>query len=320
VTQHQALVIGLPRTGKTTFLAALWDVVDTENVSGSLILEKLDGDQKYLNEIRDKWARCEEMPRTRLTGDKVVTMHLQDRSTKLRASMSFPDLDGEGFENQWLDRECSSAHAEIAKASSSAMLFIHPKKVKENKLISEARPLIAAASAQAEQSPAADQSAVATPTAAAQTASVTTASTAAGLPKEDEIPARPTYSPTQVQLVELLQFFRIQTEHLPKIHLAVIVSAWDIARKVASTPERWISSQLPMLDQFLKTNQEEIVSKVFGVSAQGGDLEKDAQKLLGKNSPSERIIVAEGSGQSSDITIPVRWLMECINVATVKTG
>jgi Double-GTPase 1 len=312
VAQHQVLVIGLPRTGKTTFLAAMWDVVDTENVSGSLILERLDGDQKYLNEIRDKWAKCEEMPRTRLTGDKVVTMHLQDRSTNLRASMFFPDLDGEGFENQWLDRECSGAHAAIAKASSSAMLFIHPKKVKDNKLISEARPLIAAASAQHDQ----PQSPPQAPTAAAGMPSAIPA----GLPKEDEIPARPTYSPTQVQLVELLQFFRIQTEHLPQIHLAVIVSAWDIARKVASTPEKWISSQLPMLEQFLRANQEEIVSKIFGVSAQGGDLEKDAQKLLGKNSPSERIIVAEASGQSSDITIPIRWLMERINGAPVTTG
>jgi stage III sporulation protein SpoIIIAA len=50
------LIIGLPETGKTTFLAALWHVVTSEEVNESLRLERLHGDSKYLNEISAKWA------------------------------------------------------------------------------------------------------------------------------------------------------------------------------------------------------------------------------------------------------------------------
>lgn len=70
------LVIGLPKTGKTTFLAALWDVVDTENVEGSLVLESVDGDSEHLNTIRVLWANCKEMPRTLIGKGKTVSMKL----------------------------------------------------------------------------------------------------------------------------------------------------------------------------------------------------------------------------------------------------
>jgi hypothetical protein len=40
--------MGLPRAGKTTFLAALWDIVETEKVAGSLILKGVEGDTRHL--------------------------------------------------------------------------------------------------------------------------------------------------------------------------------------------------------------------------------------------------------------------------------
>jgi hypothetical protein len=39
----QVLLIGLPSTGKTSFLAALWYMVDQATVDCALVLDKLDG-------------------------------------------------------------------------------------------------------------------------------------------------------------------------------------------------------------------------------------------------------------------------------------
>src|SRR6266481_3419243 len=96
--------MGLPKTGKTTFLAALWDVVDTKKVAGSLILECVDGDQQHLNSIRDLWADCQEIPRTLIGKEKTVSMTLRDRQSSVKGRISFPDMDGEVFERQWTDR------------------------------------------------------------------------------------------------------------------------------------------------------------------------------------------------------------------------
>ena len=48
-TPFQCLMAGLPGTGKTTFLAALWHVAKSHEVEGSMRLEKREGDQEYLN-------------------------------------------------------------------------------------------------------------------------------------------------------------------------------------------------------------------------------------------------------------------------------
>ena len=50
------LMVGLPETGKTTYLAALWDVVNNpEEVEGALKLACLPVNAQYLNMISEKW-------------------------------------------------------------------------------------------------------------------------------------------------------------------------------------------------------------------------------------------------------------------------
>ena len=283
--EHHVLVMGLPKTGKTTFLAALSDVVDTEKVDGSLILECVEGDQQHLNNIRDLWANCQEIPRTLTGKEKTVSMTLRDRESSVKGRISFPDMDGEAFERQWTDRAWPQSHKEITESSDSALLFIHPGKVKPGALIRDAKPLIAV---------------------------LTQGATEPAETKEAGPPPDPSQkvTPTQVQLVELLQFVRWAKQGLSGFRLGVIISAWDVVMKQgATTPDKWFQTQLPMLHQFLVANSEAICSRVYGVSAQGGDIKKDAERLRKKHSPSERIIVVEGSSQSSDITIPVKWVM-----------
>lgn len=288
-TGHSVLVIGLPRTGKTTFLAALWDVVETESVDGSLILESIEGDKEHLNAIRDLWANCDEMPRTRVGKEKTVSMKLRDRSSNISGHFSFPDMDGETFEQQWTDRVWTESYEKLVVSSDTVMLFVHPKKVLEGALIRDARPLIAAL-------PKAD--------------STTNVVDASNVESSAEHAAPATrWVPTQVQVLELLQFV-LRKRGSNRMRLGVIVSAWDMVMKLGSTtPDKWIQERMPLLYQYLISNRESVDFRVYGVSAQGGDYKKNVAALRNKHKPCERIIIFEGATESTDISLPVRWMM-----------
>lgn len=280
---HQVLVMGLPKTGKTTFLAAFWDVVETEKVDGSLVLEGVEGNLQHLNEIRDAWADCRAIPRTVVGKEKIVSMTVRDPRSGVNAQISFPDMDGEAFQRQWTERTWPRSHKEITENADSALLFIHPARVKAGALIRDAGRAIAVLSGGA----------------------ATPKPEPAGVPDTGK-----NFTPTQVQLVELLQFLRCVKQDLNRFRLGVVISAWDLVMKQRTpTPDKWLQARLPMLFQFLTANCGSIPFRVYGVSAQGGDIDTDAERLRRAHSPAERIIVFEGSSRSSDITIPVRWVM-----------
>ena len=74
-TYCKQLVIGLPSSGKTTFIAALWHTVTNDEVPGALKLEKLHGDSKHLNAIKSAWIKCCPVDRT-ISSDEIVSMRL----------------------------------------------------------------------------------------------------------------------------------------------------------------------------------------------------------------------------------------------------
>ncbi len=301
IHERKVLVVGLPQTGKTTFLAALWSVVGSNEVEGSLRLEKLEGDKQHLNEIRDLWADCDEIPRTRVANECIVSMRLNDVRSDTSSEFFFPDMDGESFQRHWTDRLWSTSYRDLVRESSGVLLFIHPAKVKESPLIREAQPLVKR---------------LATDVGRGKDAESQTPSKA-GTAGSQTVPTDPLFAPTQVQLVELLQFIGFDRERDDGVHLGVIVSAWDIVMKQASnTPEDWLAQRLPLLYQFLVAHSDTVPFQIFGVSAQGGDL-KDAQQLRQSVRPSERIIVMHGAERSHDITTPVRWVMVASDEASV---
>jgi adenylylsulfate kinase-like enzyme len=99
--------VGLPKTGKTTFVAALWHVLNSEDVDDSLQLSVLGGDDTYLNLIHDEWLNYVEVDRTTQQNEAIPTMHLVNKTGVLKCALSIPDLSGETYLRQWVDREWS---------------------------------------------------------------------------------------------------------------------------------------------------------------------------------------------------------------------
>ncbi len=277
------ILIGLPSTGKTTFLAALWQVVESREVPGSLLLKELQGDRDHLNSIRDRWLRCEPIDRTVQSAETTVSMKLLNPEQDEIAEVSFPDMSGETFNLHWMERKWSAEYDHLVNEASGVLLFIHPSHVVEPTLICEADELVNELGGN-------------------------------GTCSDDEadekiIPWNADLAATQVKLVELLQFFMHRKESRPVFRVCVVISAWDLVLSQDESPEKWLSCRLPLLDQYLKSNSELLPSQVFGISAQGGHFPKDADTLRKKLRSSERLIVVGLGYKGNDIGRPLKWLM-----------
>jgi hypothetical protein len=283
--------VGLPQTGKTTFLAALWDVIGSGEVLGSLKLEKTDGDMQYLNEIRTAWADCKPIGRTSPAGDRPVTMKVRHDALGESMDLSWTDMLGETFERQWTERVWTRSYQELVEHARGILLFLHPRKVNPSTLILEARPAVEAARAgtgSAKKRPAKNR-------------------------KPLPLPYSAVKVPTQVQIVELMQFVDEHRSNVAPLRMSVVISAWDLVEKLmTTTPIEWLWKHLPLLAQYIGANDDRFKGKAFGVSAQGCDYKDTAAVDRIRKSQfrtSERIRVSDGKNIDHDITRPVLWAM-----------
>ena len=119
-------IVGLPSSGKTTFLAALWHLVSTSELSTKLSFGSLGGDDyNYLNGIMKQWRRAKEQDRTQLKGMQSVVINLKDDDGRY-VRVTFPDVPGEEYTRMWEQRE---VHEDLARtlASGNIMLLLNGK-------------------------------------------------------------------------------------------------------------------------------------------------------------------------------------------------
>lgn len=287
---QRLLLMGLPESGKTTFLAALWHLVESTEVDSTLRATTLPADATYLNQIREAWLHCHKMPRTTQSPIPQVTMDLVTMDDQ-EITLVVPDLSGESYRSQWTDRKCTPEYAELCDELNGVIVFIHPYKVIESQEIIASNQILAGQ----EETPDAEQ--------------------------QDSPPWEAKHSPTQVQVVELLQFLLARTRMFP-LPIVIVISAWDLierrtdpARGSKDTPASWLNRRLPLLDQFLLANPESLRSRIYGVSAQGGDIADEQQrvKLQAQFDASKRIQIVDAEGQSlerkHDLAAPIHWLL-----------
>jgi hypothetical protein len=288
----RAIVIcGLPESGKTTFLAALWHVVTAREISTKLRLHSLrDGDATHLNEIAARWRNARVQERTKAGRTKLVSMDLTDGSSSVMR-LTFPDVSGESYRRMWEERECDKEMAHILSGDTGILLFVHGDRIDSPEWVTDVAAL----------------------------------STRMGLelPLVKPVPWHPRLAPTQVQVVDLLQLLCAPPLGTPPRRLGIVLSAWDKVAPEGRTPTAFLAERMPLLDQWLKHAALAAPVCVFGVSAQGGDYEPDAEvrtttpwspeqveTLRGLDRPSDRVLVV-GDGlpaECHDITEPITWL------------
>jgi hypothetical protein len=276
------LFVGLPQSGKTTYLAALWHVLEDQTSATKLKLKQLSGDRTYLNSIVEAWRACTPVPRTTLqTDDTTVALHLEGDGLG-EFTLSVPDLSGEAFEQQIEHRKMSAARVALFHEANGVVLFVHPDVRKGTQISDQDQITASIGGAIAAESGASGHTAV-------------------------PVPWKAEMLPTQAKLVELLQFLLDLVDQ--RLRVAVVVSAWDLVADVGQTPLEYVSGRMPLLRQFLHANDDIVDHTVFGVSAQGGAIPDDKFKLLELDSL-KRIRVCHGSEyDQEDITKPLAWLL-----------
>jgi len=284
---HNFLLIGLPSTGKTSFLAALWYDIQQKQSPTALVLKKLDGDNAYLNKIRTAWLAYKPVGRNQTDTETFVSMWLKRRDGEEEVHLTFPDVSGESFKQQWTSRQLAASYDKCLRSANGGILFIHPNSIVLPLRIAEVDDLAALIDPEVAKE-------------AAQPATVASPPT----PWDKE------KAPTQVQLVELLQFLMRRPHFQPPFRLAIAISAWDLVAASKVDPENWITQQLPLLSQFLSANRKSFEVAFYGVSAQGGEYGGDDIAALHDKIPARRIeIVGNGVKNPHDITEPLLWLM-----------
>jgi hypothetical protein len=296
-------MVGLPETGKTTFLAALYHVVEAGTVPAALQLASVPAKRDYLNQIRRTWSSCLAQEHTRAGSRFDVRLSLRDPITNAIAEVVFPDVYGELFNEQYAHREWAQEYDDLVSSSVGMLLFLHPAKIRPPATIRERLDLQQELAGSAQPGPPSvvDRGANSGPTFRAEAPTI--------LPAQSYSDWTPELAPTQVELVELLQFIRVRRRDVNVLPLAAVVSAWDLVPEPAPSVEKWVAQQLPLLSQYLVANADAYRTAYYGVSAQGGDLHRDLGELQNRIEPTERIIIVGEGCVAHDLTAPVRWLM-----------
>ena len=286
MTKSSHLVMGLQGSGKTTFAAALWHLVDMGEVDTVLVKGTHTGDFRYLEEIARDWAEGWQVQRTKTHRVEPIGINLRRRNSMDDIALEFADLSGERYEHAFARRLASAAFLDLVQQMDGLLLFVSAERIVDGVAIADA-----AAQAPELAGPESDGD------------------------DEPEAEWVPDKTPRQVQLVDLLQIVSAPPHGKRPSRIAVIVSAWDLS-PTQSDPDAWLVERMPLLDQLLRSHEDEIPYRVYGVSAQGGRLpkkeepnvESDRTELLGHTRPSTRIqVVGHGAGPH-DLTHPIRWL------------
>jgi hypothetical protein len=300
------VIMGLPASGKTTFLAALWHLVESDETDCRLRLDRYEGDLVYLNQIAEAWRTFQKVPRTSQVGNVDITIHLVDRETKVKAAAFFPDLAGETFDAQVEARRCRLEFVD-GVADDRGILFFISADVKGD--------VLSVVELNAIMPPSGDEGGA--NVTAAQTDARANASPA-GSPDRDEAevptPApsewEPKLVPAQVRIVQLLSDLQRAPFEPRRRRLAVMISAWDLTRASGLGAAEWLAAKMPLLDQFLRANRQVFEHRIYGVSAQGVRLDDDvAVSKAAKLTPSRRIEIVGPDGAGHDLTLPLVWLM-----------
>ena len=139
-TSKHIVLIGLPATGKTSFLAALWYLVQHSQVPSALRLYKSDGRSKYLHQSPRHGRDMNRFLHTRIDSKTPVSSATKDAQTGQTLTLSFPDLSGESFTLQWTS-QFTQGYDNFLRQASGGILFISPLKYAKPIRIDMANPL-----------------------------------------------------------------------------------------------------------------------------------------------------------------------------------
>jgi hypothetical protein len=312
------VVVGVPDSGKSSFIAALSHILEFKEIETALTLARLPDDAKYLHEMRSDWESCQPFERTK-SGMHPITFNLIDKEG-FQVDLFFPDIAGEEFDRQWSSRIWDEDFLQAIEHAEGVLLFLNVKtfrkpysKADEDKVRRAALEMSGDDIEEREETleiieEITDQGAAIAKLVSSQSSEGGDQESGANNANDPTI-WKPEEADEQAKLVDILQGL---ADYAPdkQWRLGIIVSAWEIIHNL--TPDvaakTWIERNAPLLRQYLQSNPQSFNVEVFGVSAQGGDPIRDAKKLQSIKTPSERVLVIADGYKGHDLTQVVAWV------------
>jgi len=273
----ELLFVGLPETGKTTYLVALDEVLESQTPAQGLVSGGFAANRSYIEKAKKAWRAGKSVERTnRMTMDEPVELLVRHPNSGCAARLIAPDVNGEFFDAQWTDRKWPITYRTRLESIAGLFVFLNAATNGRNPEMTQAWTNLQHDDSAAKPKP----------------------WTSRGAAK-------------QVKLVDLLQFIAERGQTKRPLPLALLISAWDLVEgreKAQKRPEEFLEEEWPLLHQYLHANPEFFRSRIYGVSARGGA--DDAQAELVRLPPHERVWLKDGDEVSKDLSRPLRWLLD----------
>ena len=269
--QPRLALIGMPQTGKSTFLGALWALVQSP-LEQTVSEAAFSGDRSYIQRLAEQVARGEEIDRTGVDTNEAMAVELAFESLG-SADVLIPDTSGESLRVLVEQRLWHPRLRAACEEATAIALFVHPARLRVP------QPLSLLDGFERES---------ATPDAQE--------------PVSFDVHE---HAATAAELIDVFENVTELCRESWPIRLAVIISAWDRVDG-DPTPQEWLATRLPAVLATIESNPDIAALEVFGVSAQGGPLEA-REELLTRGEICDRVYARDRAGQPVSLVAPVRW-------------
>jgi hypothetical protein len=273
-------LIGLPATGKTTFIAALWAFLRSGQPPDRYRVTKVPENPAYLNAIAKAWTERAEMPRSSPGMASQIEFTIEVPSGD-PVTVVLPDLPGEVFLNAIRRPSIDEEPADAVTSSDLLIVFVNGQTARTVANLGD------------QETPAETSPEAPSPPDGADGPNPTGTEFVIGDLDSDTLNT------------ELLQRLVCLMRDQPTPPIVVVVSAWDVLVGLGQTPEQWLKHEQPMTWQYIEELRRTTIIGVVGISAQGADYSDDPNIV--RKSSKERAWGCDGDSNRTDIAGPLLW-------------
>lgn len=275
--EKKCFIAGLPKAGKTTYIAALWDIIQRRQGDFDLQFTTNPENATYLNEIWEYWVKMENIERSKTPALDDIKINVSRKVDGQEMELSIPDFMGEQFQ-KIIDRTLPENIKEWIESSDRMLYLI-------NTLEDGSKDDM-------------DEEEEANPEGADR--------------QEEREKALPLTPERMMDVSQNLMVLKYIVTHTKMKKIAIGISAWDKKMGAGQTPEEYLKRRSPVLYNFIKYHFEDVL--YFGVSAQGFDYSNKAEKateMREKARQSNRAFIAYATEEtiSPDLTRPLNYLI-----------
>lgn len=274
--EKKCFIAGVPDAGKTTYIAALWDIIKRGGSDLELQFTTSPENSSYLNEIWEYWVSMNKIERSKTPVPDDIKINVKRKTDNKELELDIPDFMGEQFQ-KIIDHTLPDNIKQWIEQSDRMVYLINKLDDVSKDDIEEDDPEDAT------------------------------------VDRTEERQKAPRLAPEKMlEASQNMMVLKYIASHAKMQKIAIGLSAWDVKMTANLTPEDYLQQRSPVLYNFIKWHFKEV--KFFGVSAQGFDYKdknEKAAEMRDKARKSRRAFIAfdKEKDLSPDLTKPFNYLI-----------